>query len=688
MFIDSSTTRIFLDMHLPAWPEKGVGTAFDPGRIAQKIKECGADSVVLYAKCQYGNFYTRIEGEPLHPGLGNMDLFEELAARLRPSGVNVLAYYSVAWDERIAAENPEWMVQGSDGSRGKSGSRWRTLCINSPYAEVVKRHLRSIACKPLDGIWLDMTVIGDGNCFCEHCRREFFKSSGRTIPTGREDPSYGDFVEFRYDYIEAFYREIASTVHSVNGKIAFTNNYWGYPYSSKGMGSRAVGAVRSADFITGEAYSDWTGIRAASFFPIFLRGVAAGRSYEVLISRSINTWDYTVKPKPFLAYEAFSAFSHGATVTIDDQPYYDGRIDETLYDHEFKDIFAEIKRMDRTVRGGFPQYAAVYHSQKTKDSGLNQLVFIRNISGAFRLLRDLRLPVDFVFDETLSVEALTGIQVLILPSVTILSEWEWNILEAFVQRGGCLISAGEIGITGFVRKRLQDVFDITAGEVSPYSLSYARSPDCAERDVLVRGNFRSYLATIGCQGMIVNPICETGEVDFFHNNLPSPYEPSGIPCLIERKLGKGRFALFPQPLFHHYSKEPTREVRGLVGRVIERSAPRPDITFEIPLKVDLSVARDGDVFYVHLLNSNVEPSLCCGLMDTVDGRYERSYEYMEEAVPVSDLRITVHGMKVTSIETLREGSQYTVAVSGRETRITLARVVLWEVVQISVTRED
>jgi hypothetical protein len=61
---------------------------------------------------------------------------------------------------------------------------------------------------------------------------------------------------------------------------------------------------------------------------------------------------------------------------------------------------------------------------------------------------------------------------------------------------------------------------------------------------------------------------------------------------------------------------------------------------------------------------------------------------MEEAVPVSDLRITVHGMKVMSIETLREGSQYTVAVSGRETRITLARVVLWEVVQISVTRED
>jgi hypothetical protein len=75
-------------------------------------------------------------------------------------------------------------------------------------------------------------------------------------------------------------------------------------------------------------------------------------------------------------------------------------------------------------------------------------------------------------------------------------------------------------------------------------------------------------------------------------------------------------------------------------------------------------------------------------MDTVDGKYERSYEYMEEAVPVSDLRIIAHGMKVASVKTLREGTSYSVRVVGSETQITLARVALWEVVQISVQRVE
>ncbi len=684
MFIDESKTRIFLDMHLPSWPAKGVAAAFDPARIADKIRETGADSAVLYAKCQYGNFYTRIEGERLHPGLGNTDLLEELAARLRPNGVRVIAYYSVAWDERIAAEHPEWLTVGSDGERGKSGQRWKTLCINSPYAELVKRHVQLIALKPIDGMWIDMTIIGDGNCSCEYCRRKYLQTFGAPIPAGRGDPWYGRLVEFRYDYVEAFYGEIAGLVRSAKGGLALTNNYWGYPYSSPEMGSRAVGSVRSADFITGEAYSDWTGIRASSFFPIFLRGVAEGRPYETLISRFINTWDYSKKPKPFLSYEAFAAFSHGATVTIDDQPYYDGRIDEKLYDHDFKEIFQEITRMARTVQGGFPRYAAIYHSQKTKDSCPEQPTFIRNISGAFRLLHDLRLPVDFIFDESVSLEGLRGIQVLLLPAVSRVSEKEWEVFKEFIERGGCLIAAGEVGSSGSTKQELEDIFTITAGEISPFSISFARHPEYKERDVLVRGSFRCYRAGSGTQGMIVNPICENGNTEFFHNNLPSPYEPSDVPCLIERTLGKGTFVLFPQPLFFHYAKEPAREIRGMIGGVIERLVSPPVITLEIPLRMDFSIAQNGADFYVHLLNPNVEPGLCCGLMDTVDGNYQRSYEYMEEAVAVSDVCVVVHGKRVNAVETLREGSEWSTSVSGADTRITVSRVVLWEVVRISV----
>ncbi len=99
-WLAASKKRIFFDMHLPAWPQMGIAESFDPKALADAIIESGADSAVLFAKCQYGNFYTRIPGERLHPGLGEVDLLDEVSSRLRGHGVRSIAYYSVSWDER------------------------------------------------------------------------------------------------------------------------------------------------------------------------------------------------------------------------------------------------------------------------------------------------------------------------------------------------------------------------------------------------------------------------------------------------------------------------------------------------------------------------------------------------------------------------------------------------------------
>ena len=72
-------TRIFFDMHLPDWPDKGVASAIDPKALAQEFANVGADSVVFYAKCQYGNFYYRTGLGHLHSGLNGRDLFRDFA---------------------------------------------------------------------------------------------------------------------------------------------------------------------------------------------------------------------------------------------------------------------------------------------------------------------------------------------------------------------------------------------------------------------------------------------------------------------------------------------------------------------------------------------------------------------------------------------------------------------------------
>jgi hypothetical protein len=82
-WLTRSKARVFFDMHLPAWPGKGIAERFDPAALAGAIADSGADSAILFAKCQYGNFYTAIDGETLHPGLGRLDLLAETAALLR-----------------------------------------------------------------------------------------------------------------------------------------------------------------------------------------------------------------------------------------------------------------------------------------------------------------------------------------------------------------------------------------------------------------------------------------------------------------------------------------------------------------------------------------------------------------------------------------------------------------------------
>jgi len=681
-----SKRRVFFDMHLPAWPGKGIAEKFDPAALAGAIADSGADSAVLFAKCQYGNFYTAISGETLHPGLGRLDLLAETAALLRSRGVRTIAYYSVSWDERVADEHPDWLAQDAAGERGKGPYRWRTLCINGPYAGVVERHLECLAAKPIDGIWLDMTIIGDGNCYCPRCRASYKSLKECMPPTERADPLFSEFLGFKYDIVEAFYARVRGVVRASGPDVVFTNNYWGYPQSSTGMGSRAISSTRQADFVTGEAYSDWSGIRSTSFLPIFLRGVAAGRPYEALIGRGVNTWDYTRKPRAFLSYEAYSIFAHGAAVTVDALPFHDGAFDQGFYRRELKEIFGEVTKHGNTVTARPVRFAAVYHSQASKDRCTDQTEFVRDISGAFRLLRDLRLPVEFVFDEALSDQVLSGLQVLVLPNVSSLSSREGDVLSSFMERGGLVIASGGLG-KGAGSERLEDALGVRSSGESAFSVSYLHLPRMCDYDILVRGRYALCLSARSGEGSIMDPICETGPGVFFHNNLPGPHAPSPVPGLITGAFGAGSLALFPQPIFRHYAKEPQRELRRIVRGLMTRRSQAPRIELLIPMKMDYAVYEDGDTLYVHLLNPNVEPSTCCALMDTLEGRFERSYEYMEEVVPVHDLGLRIPGRYCESIETLREQSAFTVQSRDDGVEIRIARVDLWEIVKICLARK-
>ncbi|MDR1286154.1 MAG: alpha-L-fucosidase [Treponema sp.] len=677
-------TRVFFDTQFPEWNDKKVASRFNPDEVAGIFAESGVESAVVFAKCQYGNFYYDTKRGHKHAGLGNLDLLRSMTEKFHRHSIEVLAYYSTAWDELQGTLHPDWLTEDFSGKRTRGAFRWKTLCINSPYRALVKEDLCEIAAETdVDGFWIDMTIIGKDRCYCPYCDKKFRALYGKGIREARGAGMDIELAEFRYNYIEEFYDEIYKELRRIKPSLNITNNYWGYPYQSRNMGSRAVGALKQADFITGEAYVDWTGLEAPSFFSRFLSGAAGGRPFEALVGRFINTWDFTRKTPDQMFFEAMTIFSLGGTVTIDDEPFYDGTIDLTVYRTLIGPAFRAIKKLSHTIRGESLKFAAIFHSQATKDLIPEDAPspFIRNISGAYKLLQERHIPVNFVFDESLTEEEIRRYRVILLPGAAALGEKTRKILEDYVRNGGV--------VTGFGRNAFfENLFSgsVVYKGLSEYSLSYI--PLEGEK-TLVRGAYCRYVQSgAGCSGWetgapVIDPIAETSVEVFFHNNLPSPYLESSVPSYYIVPLGKGWVIQYNQPISESYAKQRGFAVRDAVIAQILRRTGKPDFWIDAPARVDTVAYHDKEArrFYIHLSAFAAEASLACGLFDTTNGNFERPYAMMENRDPVKEITVHLAAEKeIKSVISLYEKNEPRWEQTA-ETLVIRTPLELWDVIE-------
>lgn len=704
-WLAKSRNRVFLDMHFPDWDGKGICSNFDTDDIVETFSRSHVDSVILYAKCQYGNFYYNAKklGHK-HSGLGEQDLFNELTQKAHEKGIKVIAYYSVSWDEHVSARHPEWLVTGPDGIKDNLDEyRWSTLCINSPYRMLVFEHLREIAAATgTDGFWLDMTIIGKNRCHCSFCKEKFFNRYGMHIPKDNTVAGWDTFQKWRYDYIEEFYSQAIDVIKSVDENIVVANNYWGYPYQSGSMGSRAVGALKRADFSTGEAYTDWTGLNAPGIFSKYLRGAGNNKPFEVLIGRFYNTWDYTVKSKNQLAYEAYTVIANGGTVTLDDEPYHDGTLEKETYEY-LKDIFNVINVRSEALNGAVPvKYAAILHSQATKDylNNYGEASFIPPIAGAYKVFRDLHIPIGFLFDESLTEDTLTGYKVLILPDVGCLSTEHCGVIRNFVAGGGTLISTYKTSLydqCGVMRDDygLKDVMGLNFEGFSNYTLSYFKlKEEPSWENINIRrpyGFNGGYIkANVGgdakAAAYIVDPICETDGKTFFHNNLPAPHSKTLFPAIVTNKYGEGHSIYFASEIFSAFARKGQREVKNIIRSLLGNRAPRLPVKVECPSSVEVVVNTIGDhKLVVHLINPHMDLPVCYGHMEVFNGYYDRTLECIEDIVKLYNVKASIeipNGRGVKSVKAFEGPGIEGFSIDGGYCTFTIPEINLWQTILI------
>lgn len=644
----TSRRRVFFDSHTPDWndpnqrgnapfPDFPVLSAVDPENDLGVLADAGVDSVVLFAKCQYGNAYYPTSVGRQHSALKGRDLFGEQLEAAHTRGMRVIAYYSNMWDTAQAGANPDWALVPAE-SRGNTG-RWPALCLLSGYRQLALDQVREIAKRyPIDGLWSD--ILTAGPCVCYRCEAAFEAEYGHAIPKDRSDTGWLDLVHFSQKILRDYLEEQRAVLLEERPHAALIPNYYATTFVDAVIGL-STEHLSFADIGSSEGYTDWHGLGFPSFASRYIQAGVLGRPSEVLVSRFVHTWDFTLRSPAQLRFEAFSVAAHGSAVSLDDQPYATGALEPEVY-RRLAPVYKRIEERSPWLDGFRPEpYAALYASQTSRElesllgapendsvgeqsaqfpqseprSAASDLVAA--VTGSYRSLVEAHLPVEFLDERSQSLARLGDFKVVVLPDVLSVSVEEAEALRRFVENGGGLVTTGPTGIRDSAGNLLpnstvEELLGVHFGEPGTYTFPYLRLVDDRLLDELGRWPLPHYgrirvLENLADDVTVLarrtDPILETDAVTYWHNNQPAPGPESDDPIIVERAYGKGRVIVSTARLGNNRARLGHGAYRDLLAALVRRAAgEEPSVRIlGVHNNTELVLAQHGTTRVAHLV---------------------------------------------------------------------------------------
>ena len=621
---ETTGRSVLLDFHYPEWDPR-IAAGADAKEIVSSFVRADVNRAVFYMKDIFGNAYYPTKTGHIHNNFKNRDFFNECVTEARRNSLSVIVECIIVWDTYCAKAHPEWVMVDSKGNPQNTGLGY--MCYNSGYKDYLFNMVREvIEAYDIDGFFFDMLIYAWAGewvltCYCDNCKKLFEEEFGHKMPT---EPTWNDewrhFLDFRYKSNERFARDLVNMIKKTDRKLTVTFNYHGAPYCDWRIGQRPVQHSAFADYGVGEAYTGQFGIPYTSLYPRFLRGLVEGRPYEVATFRFNRNWDYTVKPVAHLQYEIMTYLANGANALIVDQPGYDGKIDQVVYDR-IGQVYAEAKEKTPLFQGYQPlKHVALYYSAKTRDWYARETMekYQLSFNGAFKAILESHISVDILFDETIELTRLQKYPVLFLANVAILDEKEIEIITEYVNSGGVLIATDDTSLYDINGERQDDfglanLFNAHFKDKTETTYNYFQLPSGLFSD----GIHPKYDMLLLGPGNVVDSNGETFgdlKISFFDRTSDKvishgvhPAFKRVSPAIVLNEYGKGKVAFVPFKLDASYaSNSMLGEHRILMKNLIRELTPEPVIEVDAPLNVEAVVTtnKNESEFLVHLIGFN------------------------------------------------------------------------------------
>lgn len=425
--------QVHLDFHTNG-QIPGIGSEFDPDEFAETLEKAHVDSITCFARCHHGWLYydSKAMPERIHPNLVNKNLLKEQIEACHKRGIKVPVYTTIQWDDKIAHEHYDWLCIDETGAPFRQKlfepGFYRNICLNSPYVDFLKEHIRDIfdCFGEVDGLFLDILNIEP--CCCNHCV-ESMKKLGMDV----EDKNAR--YEFAQMVFDRFQEEMTALIHEIQpgcpvfynvgflgtqhrkNKDTFTHfeieslpgGAWGYGhFPPTALYARTLGLPLTGQ--TGRFHLDWGDFSS-------LRYVAS------------------------LQYECFRALAYGGGCSIGDQLHPNGKINPHTYELIGK-VYKEVEEKEPWCKGAMPvTEAAILAPMEFK--GASSRFVVDELSGAVKFFNEINIQANVIDSQ----EDFEHYRLIILPdSIGPLPAYVADKLAAYVAKGGALITSYRSGI--------------------------------------------------------------------------------------------------------------------------------------------------------------------------------------------------------------------------------------------------
>lgn len=463
----NSFRRNLIDMHIDEWKDEFL-SQFNENEYFKILKAGDIRSPMLYIQSHVGVCYWPTKSGHMHKAFeGREDAVRRLFELCKEDGMDVIAYYSLIYNNWAYKEYPDWrMINVHDKGSRDSGNRYGLCCPNNmKYREFIATQMNEF-CDYFDfcGIFLDMT-FWPMICYCPSCRKRWEEEVGGEIPTTIDwkDQRWIAFQNKRQEWLGEFAQFATTEIKkhkpecTVEHQYSTASQFWRFGVNEN--------ITIASDYAGGDLYG---GIIEQSFACKLYYGLTQDQPFEYMTSRCYpNLKEHTTnKTMDQLELSVYTTYAHHGACLLIDAIDPRGTIDSRVYDKIGK-VFGKSKEYEKYLtKGQLVQDVGVYFSLNSKmDVEKNNVYVGSNAAedttqphlkaalGAVSSLRSHHIPVGVL--NNWKLEDFKDVKVLVLPDVPFMTQIEINAVKEYVKMGGNLYLSGHTAV-----KLVEELFEV------------------------------------------------------------------------------------------------------------------------------------------------------------------------------------------------------------------------------------